>query len=177
MQSRKAGRHMNITRRSFVGLAGGALLHAQSRPLIFGFSLYGMKTLPWREGLGHVARIGYKATELSLRPGWNTESKLLTKSDRAEIRKRIFDLGLALPSVMENLGLARPGGSIQANLERLKAAAEICYECSPKPPALIETTVGGRPNTWDDIKNGMADELAQWAKTLDQLKVVLAIKC
>ena len=167
-----------MTRRSLLAVAGGApLLRAQTRPLQFGFSLYGMKTLPWREGLGHVARIGYKATELSLRPGWNTEAKLLTKSDRAEIRKRISDLGLALPSVMENLGLARPGGSVQANLERLKAAAEVCYECSPKPPALIETTVGGRPNTWEDIKSGMADELAQWAKTLEQLKVVLAIKC
>jgi sugar phosphate isomerase/epimerase len=167
-----------MTRRSLLALAAGApLLRAQTRVLQFGFSLYGMKTLPWREGLGHVARIGYKATELSLRPGWNTEAKLLTKSDRAEIRKRISGLGLALPSVMENLGLARPGGSVQANLDRLKAAAEICYECSPKPPALIETTVGGRPNTWEDIKSGMAGELAQWAKTLEQLRVVLAIKC
>ena len=106
-----------MTRRSLLAVAGGApLLRAQTRPLQFGFSLYGMKTLPWREGLGHVARIGYKATELSLRPGWNTEAKLLTKSDRAEIRKRISDLGLALPSVMENLGLGpsrrqRPGQS------------------------------------------------------------------
>ena len=81
------------------------MVYAQSRPLTFGFSLYGMKTLSWREGLGHVARIGYKATELSLRPGWDTESKLLTKADRADIRERIGDLGLLLPSVMENLAL------------------------------------------------------------------------
>src|SRR6185503_13539273 len=37
--------------------------------------------------------------------------------------------------------------------------------------------VGGRPNTWEDIKTGMAAELAQWAKALEQLKVTLAIKC
>src|SRR6478672_7792972 len=127
-----------ITRRFVLSLACGApLIRAQARSLQFGFSLYGMKTLPWREGLRHVARIGYKATELSLRPGWNTEPKLLTKSDRAEIRARISDLGLALPSVMENLALARPGGTVAANLDRLKVAAEICVECSPKPPALI----------------------------------------
>src|SRR5262245_33016232 len=119
-----------ITRRSLLSIAAASpMLRAQSRSILFGFSLYGMKTLPWREGLRHVARIGYKATELSLRPGWNTEAKLLANSDRAEIRARISDLGLALPSVMENLGLARPGGSAAANLERLKAAAEICYEC------------------------------------------------
>src|SRR5262249_662830 len=133
---------MKISRRSVVAMAaGGALLRAQSRPLNFGFSLYGMKTLPWREGLAHVARIGYKATELCLRAGWDTEPKVLASSDRAEIRKRIADLGLSLPSVMENLGLARPGGSASANLERLRAAAEVCYECSPGAPALIETTV------------------------------------
>jgi inosose dehydratase len=167
---------MHITRRSVLAMAaGGALVRAQARPLTFGFSLYGMKTLSWREGLGHVARIGYKATELCLRPGWDTEPKLLTRQTRSEIRKRIGDLGLVLPVVMENLFLGRPGG-VEANLERLRAAAEICYEASPGPPALIETTVGGRPGTWDDIKNTMADELGAWTKEVEKLKVTLALK-
>ncbi len=156
--------------------AGAALLRAQSRPLTFGFSLYGMKTLPWSEGLGHVARIGYKTTELCLRPGWNTEAKLLTKADRAAIRKRIGDLGLTLSSVMENLALARPGGNRDANLDRLRAAAEVCYDCSPGPPALIETTVGGRPDSWEELKTAMADELGAWAKKSEELNVTLAIK-
>src|SRR4051812_30165419 len=112
-----------VTRRSALALAAGAaLVRAQARPLQFGFSLYGMKTIPVLDGLGHVARIGYKATELCLRAGWNTEPKLLTKSARAAIRKRIADLGLSLPSVMENIGLGRPD-SLPANLERLRAAA------------------------------------------------------
>jgi sugar phosphate isomerase/epimerase len=135
-----------------------------------------MKTLPWREGLAHVARIGYKCTELCLRAGWDTEPKLLTKADRAEIRKRTGDLGLELSSVMENLGLGRPGGNRDANLERLRAAAEVCYECSPGRPALIETTVGGRPDAWEDIKGAMADELAAWVTKAREMKVTLAIK-
>lgn len=168
---------MKISRRSFVATAaGGWLARAQPGPLHFGFSLYGMKTLPWRQGLEHVARIGYKTTELCLRTGWNTEPKLLTKSTRAEIRKCIGDLGLTLSSVMENLGLARPGGSAAANLERLRAAAEVCYECSPGTPALIETTVGGRPDSWDELKNAMAGELAAWAKQVEELAVTLAVK-
>jgi len=157
-------------------LVGACLARPQSRRLPFGFSLYGMKTLPWREGMAHVARIGYKCTELCLRAGWDTEPKLLSKADRAEIRKRVADLGLELPSVMENVGLARPGGNREANLERLRAAAQICYECSPGQPALIETTVGGRPDTWDTNKNAMADELGAWMKTLEELKTTLAIK-
>src|SRR2546427_3024928 len=114
-----------ISRRSVLAPAAACSLgRAQSKALTFGFSLYGMKTVPYREALGHVARIGYKATELCLRAGWNTEPKLLTKADRAEIRKRIADLGLLLPSVMENIGLGRPDG-LKPNLDRLRAAAEI----------------------------------------------------
>ena len=169
--------HVVITRRSLLAAAAGsALLRGQPRPLVFGFSLYGMKTLSWREGLGHVARIGYKSTELCLRSGWDTEPKLLTRADRAEIRKRIGDLGLQLASVMENMALGRGEPNAAANLERLRAASEVCYECSPGAPALIETTVGGRPDSWDDVKNAMAGELAAWAKKAEDLKITVAIK-
>jgi sugar phosphate isomerase/epimerase len=167
----------SITRRSALAMAAGSILAgAESPRLLFGFSLYGMKTVPVLEAIGQCARIGYKAVELCLRAGWATEPKLLTKADRTDIRKRIADLGLALPSVMENIPLGRPGGVRPANLDRLRAAAEICYEASPGPPALIETTVGGRPANWEQAKNAMADELGAWAKTLEQLKTTLAIK-
>jgi len=167
---------MHVTRRSVLAMAaGGALVRAQSRPLTFGFSLYGMRALSWREGLSHVARVGYKATELCMMARWDTEPKLLTKQTRVEIRKRVGDLGLALPSVMENLNLGQPGG-VEANLEHLRAAAEVCYEASPGPPALIETTAGGRLGMWDDIKNAMADELGAWTKEVEKLEVTLAMK-
>jgi hypothetical protein len=71
---------------------------------------------------------------------------------------------------VENLGLARPGGSREANLDRLRAAAEVCYECSPGGPAIVETTVGNRPDTWDGLRSAMADELAAWAKKAEQLR-------
>ena len=168
---------MEPTRRSAIAVLMGAFVSpAQSPRLPFGFSLYGMKTLPWRDGLAHVARIGYRCTELCLRAGWNTEPKLLKKTDRAEIRKRTGDLGLELSSVMENLGLARAGGSRDDNLERLRAAAEVCYECSPGAAALIETTVGGRPDSWEERKNAMADELGEWTRKIEELKITLAIK-
>jgi inosose dehydratase len=168
---------MQITRRSWIELiAAAALCRAEPRKLTFGFSLYGMKSLSWRDGIAQIARIGYKSTELCLRSGWDTEPKLLTKADRAEIRRRLGDLGLSLSSVMENVALAHPGGSRTANLERLSAAAQICYECSPGAPALIETTLGGRPDSWDGSKHAMADELQTWASRAGELNCTLAIK-
>jgi sugar phosphate isomerase/epimerase len=170
-----------ITRRSFAAAAAGCLLaRAQTasavKPLVFGFSLYGMKTLPWRDGLSHVARIGYKSTELCLRSGWDTEPKRLTKATRAEIRQRISDLGLWLAAAMENMALARQGANPADNLERLRAATEVCHECSPGTPAILETTVGGRDESWEDRKNLMAEELASWAKRAEELDLTLAIK-
>ena len=170
-----------ITRRSFAAAAAGGLLaRAQTpsatKPLVFGFSLYGMKTLSWREGLSHVARIGYKSTELCLRSGWDTEPKQLTKANRAEIRQRIGDLGLWLAAAMENMALARQGANPADNVERLRAAADVCHECSPGKPAILETTVGGRDETWEDRKNLMAEELSSWAKRAEELDLTLAIK-
>src|SRR5215472_17057434 len=50
--------YMEITRRSMLAVtAAGMLGRAATRPLAFGFSLYGMKTLSWRDGLQNVARI------------------------------------------------------------------------------------------------------------------------
>ena len=165
------------TRRSVLAMAmGSGLIHAQSRRLQFGFSLYGMRTVPVREALAHLAKLGYKSTEICLRAGWNTEPKLLTKALRADIKRQLGDLGLALPSVMENIGLGRPDG-LKMNAERVRVAAEICHETSPGPPALIETTVGGgAPAAWEERKNAMAEELVALAKTAEEMKTVLAIK-
>jgi sugar phosphate isomerase/epimerase len=162
------------------GARGG--MPAQSRKPLLGFSYYGMRTIPVREAISHIAKIGYKALELTLMPTWQTEPKLLSKTDRAEIRKQIGDLGLALSSVQESLQLAEPNTLGNPNytkkekLERLRAAAAVAHELSPGAPALIETAVGGRTAAWEETKREMADELGEWAKTLEPLKTVLAIK-
>ena len=51
------------------GEAGDRRSSTQAVPV--GYGLYGMRDLPYMDGLGHLARIGYKHVELTLRPGWN----------------------------------------------------------------------------------------------------------
>ena len=140
-----------------------------------GYGLYGMRDLPYMEGLAHIARIGYKHAEITLRPGWNTEPRLLTRANRAEIRKRIADLGLTLVDVMEGIQPAS-NVTVAQNLERLRAAAEVAHECSPGGPALIQTPIGGRPGTWMERRELMAEELATWASKLNELDVTFCIK-
>jgi sugar phosphate isomerase/epimerase len=148
---------------------------AQRTRYQLGYGLYGMRSLPHMEGLGHIARIGYKHAEITLRPGWDTEPKLLNRAGRAAIRQRISDLGLTLVDVMEGIQPAS-NASVESNLERLRMAAEMAHECSPGAPALIQSPIGGRPGAWMERRKAMADELAIWASKLDELDVTFCIK-
>jgi len=154
-------------------MAAATLLRGQTKRTVFGFNQYGMKRVPYREAISNIAKIGYKSVELAM-PTWDTEPKLLSKTDRANIPKQIADLGLVLPSVMESLRIAGPNVNKPGNLERLRVAAEMAHELSPKTPAI--TTLGGSAGMFDELKCEMADELAVWAKTMEPLKTVLAIR-
>ena len=162
----------------FVGDCPFAEAQSGSRPdkPLLGFKQYGMKKIPVREAISDIAKIGYKGLSLTLRSGWDTEPRLLSKTDRTEIRKQIGDLGLVLSSVMESLRLLGPNTNRGSNLERLRTAAAVAHELSPGPPAVIETTLGGRPEAWEESRRQMADELAVWAQTLDPLKTTLAVE-
>src|SRR5262249_43444789 len=130
-----------------------------------------------REAISHIAKIGYKALSLTLMPTWDTEPKLLSKTGRAEIRKQIGDLGLVLATVQESVRLLPgPNTTREKTLERLREAAVLAHELSRGAPAVIETTLGGRPADWEEIKRRMADELGVWAKTLEPLETVVAIE-
>ena len=166
-----------MRRRDLIGtLAGGTLALAQSPKPLVGFKQYGMKKIPVREAISQIAKIGYKSLSLTLMPSWDTEPKLLSKTDRADIRKQIGDLGLVLATVMESLRLLGPNTNKEANLDRLREAAALAHELSPGAPAAIETTIGGRPAAWEETKRAMADELGVWAKALAPLKTVVAIE-
>ncbi len=176
-----------ITRRDALkqlGAAGAGLAAMVATPATgsaqraryqLGYGLYGMRSIPHMEGLGHIARIGYKHAEITLRPGWDTEPKLLNAASRKAIRQRISDLGLTLVDVMEGMQPAS-NATVETNLERLRMAAEVAHECSPGAPALIQCPIGGRPGTFMERRQAMADELAIWASKLDALDVTFCIK-
>jgi inosose dehydratase len=141
-----------------------------------GFSLYGMKSLPLAEGLKICADIGYSGVELPLMPDWPCDPAKLSRQDRTQLRRRLDDLALDLPALMENLPVVVPAEQQKSNLERLRAAAALSHELVPDAPPLIETILGGRPNEWDNLKQPMVDALGDWERVAAAAKVVIAIK-
>lgn len=145
-------------------------------PVRFGFSLYGMKTLKVAEALKTCAEIGYDGVELVLLPDWPTEPKRLTAEDRRDLKKQLGDAGLAPLGLMENLSEPAEDAVHHSNLERLKAAAELAQDLSPKAPPVIETVLGGKPAQWDDVKQRLAERLQDWAELAAAAKTVIAVK-
>jgi inosose dehydratase len=135
-----------------------------------------MKGLATADAIKACAGIGYQCVELALLPGWPTEPKRLTAADRRDLRTRLADANLALVALMDNLYEPAEDAQHQANLERLKAAAELGATLSPKAPPVIETVLGGKPPDWERVKGRMVERLQTWAKVGSTTKTVIAVK-
>lgn len=145
-------------------------------PLAFGFSLYGMKTVPLPQALKVCADIGYSGVELVCLKDWPCDPGTLTRDDRKEIRQRLIDHALDLPALMENLGLIVADKVHAENLDRLKRAAELAHDLGGDEPPLIETVLGGKPDLWPQNRDAMVERLRDWAEVAAAAKVIIAIK-
>jgi sugar phosphate isomerase/epimerase len=164
---------------SIAGLSGpgaGATRADEKPALPLGFSLYGMRSLKTADALQACARIGYDGVELALLPGWPTDPKRLSADDRRELRKRLVDSNLALLGLMENLSEPAAETVHRANLDRLRAAADLGHALSPKAPPVIETVLGGKPANWDKVKEKLAERLRAWAEVGKTTRTVIAVK-
>jgi inosose dehydratase len=172
----------SINRRECLQLAAAAILAtpalAAPKPfsITFGFSLYGMRSLSLNDALGACAKIGYEAVELAVMPDWPADPKKLNKDDRKRLRDRLGELKLALPALMENTPLDGDDTKHEAQLDRLKSAAELGHELSPANPPCIETILGGKPDEWDKRKDSFASRLGDWVKIAETAKTFIAIK-
>src|SRR3569623_319096 len=150
---------------------------ADNRPgITLGFSLYGMKTLPTDDALAACAKIGYDTVELACMPDWPTAPARLSNDARRGLSARLAELNLSLPALMENMNLGADDDVDRAQLDRLKAAAELAHDLAPDNPPLVETVVGGKAGQWPQVKDRFAERLAGWARVAEQTKTVLAIK-
>ena len=175
----------NLTRRAWLkgaaacltGVNAFAATAEKPGPAIsFGFSLYGMKGVKTADALRHCADIGYDGVELALMPGWPTEPRLLTADDRRDLRQRLGDSGLALVGLMENLSEPSADPAHRANLDRLKAAAELGHALSPKAPPVLETVLGGKPGQWEQVKDKLVERLRSWAEVAAAARTIFAVK-
>ena len=141
-----------------------------------GFSLYGMPGMELGSALKLCKEIGYDAIELPLLAGWPADPAEFSSAARQDFRQQLDKSGLALPALMDNLPLLVDDARQKANLDRLKAAAQLGRELVPSSPPIIETVLGGKPADWMTIREQMVDKLGAWARVAEQEKTVVAFK-
>ncbi len=149
---------------------------ADAGPIPLGFSLYGMKSLSLADALKACRDTGYDGVEFALMPGYPAEPKLLGAADRKALRARLAHHKLAVHGLMENLPEPATDAVHKANLDRLKAAAELGHALAPDTPPPIESVLGGKPAEWDKVKDRLAERLGAWAEVGRGAKTVIAVK-
>lgn len=161
-----------MTRRTWIGAVScGALIGAPSRARL-SIGNYGMQTLSVDDALESIRKIGYDGAELCLMPGWPSEPAKLD----AAARRRIREQKLPIPSMIENFNLLISEEAHRATLDRIRVAAALAHDLSPKAPPLLQTVLGGKPSEWEQVKDRMASRLAEWAKVAGENKIKLAVK-
>lgn len=163
----------NLTRREFILTASAGLTALGGRlpvraaaapdaPVRLGYTLYGMKTIPVLEALTHCARIGYRNVELPLLPGYPTQPDKLTPALRREIRRRVGDLGLTISALTYNMSLTTPDAGQAKHRDGIKLVAEIARDLAPDRPPPLQTSIGGKAEEWEPLRETMAARLRAW---------------
>lgn len=150
-------------------------LHAAQK-IGLGFGTYGMKSLEVGQALRVCADIGFDGVELCLLSGWSTEPTRLSKAQRSEIRKQLADSGLVVPSLLESLPCLRTEQDHRQNIDKLKRATELAHDLAPSQPPVVQSIVGGKTSRWDQSKQQLVDQLADWAKIGEQSQTTVCFK-
>jgi len=140
----------------------------------FGFSTYGMKSLPTEKAVQVVADVGFDAIEITVWPDWDAAPRRMSAERRKHVRQLLSDRGLELSALMEHLQPARELKQQQSNRDRLTRVAELGRQLSADEPGMIQTTLGG--GKWEQNRALYRDRLGQWIEIGKDAQTVIAIK-
>lgn len=140
-------------------------------PRQFGFSLYGMKGVSLDDAVQICTEIGYGGIELALLPGFPTEPTSFSKDDRKQFRD---GTKLEVCGLMENLVAVTSEAEHRRNLDRIARAAELAHDVHACK--VLETTLGGKPADWPNVRDPMIERLGDWAETARRHDLSVAIK-
>ncbi len=155
-----------------IPILSGTLLPGKSGAVSLSIGNYGMPMLPVDRALGIIREIGYDGAELCLMAGWPSEPRKLD----AAARRRIRQQALPIPSMIENLNLLVSEADHAVTLNRIRLAASLAHDISPKRPPRLQSVLGGKPGEWEQVKHQMAARLADWARVASENRIELAVK-
>ncbi len=141
-------------------------------------SNYGMPNLSLDEALAFHAKLGLRAMELTVLPGYVTALENLITADRSAARDQFKQLGIACSGVANFQTLTDPDSEPTSTvMARHRGAVELAVELAQDgQQPLVVLMSGGAVNDWPAARERLVNrvgELAQFARTHG---VVLAMK-
>ncbi len=143
-----------------------------------GYCTWGMPTVPVDTFIPFLAQLGYDGIELTVIPGYTTELSVLDAAERRRIARMLKDHDLALPAIAGHTTMIeRDPDTAARQWARLTAAVDLALDWAQDgvPPA-VDTTVGGTPEQWDELKPLMIERVGELVRYGEQRGVVIAIE-
>jgi sugar phosphate isomerase/epimerase len=143
-----------------------------------GYCTWGMPTVPADTFIPFLAQLGYDGIELTVIPGYTTALSLLDAAERRRIAGLLKEYHLALPAIAGHTPMVeRDPDTAALHWSRLTAAVDLALDWAQDgaPPA-IDTTVGGTPAQWDELKPLMIERVGELVRYGEQRGVVIAIE-
>jgi sugar phosphate isomerase/epimerase len=143
-----------------------------------GYCTWGMPTVPVDTFVPFLARLGYDGIELTVIPGYTTQLSVLDAAERRRIAQLLKEHHLELPAIAGHSPMIeRDPDTAERHWASLTAAVDLAVDWAQDgaPPA-VDTTVGGTPEQWDELKSLMIDRVGALVRYGEQRGVVIAIE-
>lgn len=141
-----------------------------------GYCTWGMPAVPVDVMIPFLARTGYTGIELTVIPGYTTELSRLDPAERRRIAQLLKDHHLELPAIAAQTSMIDLDPELAATHQaRLIAAVDLAVDWAlDRTPPAVDTTVGGSPEQWDDLKPLLFERMAALVRYGEQRGVVIA---
>jgi len=143
-----------------------------------GYCTWGMPTVPADTFIPFLAQLGYDGIELTVIPGYTTALSQLDNAERRRIARMLHDHQLALPAIAAHTTMIeRDPDTAALHWARLTAAVDLALDWAQDgQPPVVDTTVGGTPEQWDDLQSLMIERVGALVRYGEQRGVVIAIE-
>ncbi len=143
-----------------------------------GYCTWGMPEVEMDEAIPYLANLGYDGVEITVIPGYTTELSTLTARERSRIKTLFTNHDLEMPAIAGHTSLLDLDTKQHAaNMKRLKATVELAADMTMgELVPCLDTTPGGKPDDWNEIKERLLNETGNLVDFGAQLGVTLAME-
>ncbi len=128
-----------------------------------GYSTWGMPNIPIDVALPRIAEMGYDGIEITVLPHYTTALEKMDAAERQRVKRMLKEHRLALPAIAAHSSfVATDAEQHKANLTRLQNAVDLAVEWADDTPPAVNTTTGGRPDEWEQLKGVLIERLAEF---------------